>query len=137
MANKRITALTETDDPSGGYFVIDKGGASAEKILATSLGSAPTVSIEGGSQDYYASTGDVVVVTTAVDTYTLPALSSFTKYNFYITIKNLSGGDVTFETVGADTFDTGELAETSIIIPYGYTLKLFVISTSYLRTQNI
>ena len=136
MADKRITALTETTDPTSGFFVIDKGGAEALKIAADNIfGSSSDITIPGAVSA--SSMQTVFFVASNPGTYTLPLLSGLSALNFTTQIKNLSGGDITVVTTSPDTFDTGELAKTSIIIPYGYTLSLFAKSEGYLITNNV
>ena len=103
--------------------------------LSNTLGVPPSIAVAGAS--ITTSQGDLFAVVTSAGTYTLPLLSSLAKLNFGFKIKNLSGGDITVSTSGSDTFDTGAIAETSIVVPYGYTLDLFVHSSGYLITQNV
>jgi len=136
MANKRIRNLTEVDTPTGGFFIIDIGASEERKISAENiLGATPSLNIVGAT--FETSTLNFLFILSDVNEYTLPLLSSLSSLNFTIQIKNLSGGDCTVVTSGADTFDTGTIAQTSITIPYGYTLSLFAYSTGYLITNNV
>jgi hypothetical protein len=96
----------------------------------------PSINI-GVGIDTDTSNGCVVSVIEVASTYTLPLISSLITLNFEYKIKNLSGGDIIILTSGTDTFDTGDIANTSVTIPYGYTLSLFVNSKGYLITNNV
>ena len=114
------TALTAGDLVEVYYF---ENAANVVELVDKDI-----LDITGGTTVNASSTGEIIAKLTTVSSFVLPLLSSLTKYDFTVNLKNISGDVITVTCSGGDLMDD----QSSMSLSNYDNLRLYVSSSGYL-----